>query len=236
MFNQMVAMGDYYASGRPVYVNPEIIVSDISSKIPLCENDIILDVGCGTGLLTTILARLCKYVHALDPARMALARLEKNCEEKWIHNVAIHEGMATDLPFADQTFDKVIMYAVIHYLGEKKMEKCIRELIRVCKTGGYVFVGEIPEKRAKEEFDLRVRTNEELRILEEFGINRKQYDRLFKETVSAQGNDKNHSFRIDGNFLIEIAEKEGCTAEIYKQDIRQPFSLTRRDLVIHRLA
>lgn len=231
MFEQMVEMGDYFSSGRPVYVEPEIVIKDICSKIPLGRDDIILDVGCGTGLLTIPLALKCKYVYALDAGKKVLEKLQENCEKSGLSNVAFCEGLATDLPFEDKFFDRVIMYAVIHYLeNERQIEKCIRELIRVCKAGGYILIAEIPEKKAKEEFDSREKTSEELKILEDFKNNRKQYDKLYKEKVVVKSD--NNDLTIDGNILVKIAQKEGYSAKIYKQDIRQPFSLTRRDLVI----
>lgn len=231
MFEQMIEMGDYFSSGRPVYVEPKIIIKDICSKIPLSRYDVVLDVGCGTGLLTIPLAQKCKYVYALDAGKKILETLEENCKKRGLSNVAFCEGLTTDLPFEDKFFDRVIMYAVIHYLeNEKQIEKCIRELIRVCKAGGYILVAEIPEKKAKEEFGSREKTSEELKILENFQNNRKQYDKLFKEKVVVKND--NNDLTIDGDVLVDIAQKEGCSAKIYRQNVRQPFSLTRRDLVI----
>ena len=75
MFEQMVAMGAYYSSGRPIYVEPRIIIDDICSKIPLSKDDIILDVGCGTGLLTIPFAKKCKHVYALDAGEKVIEKL-----------------------------------------------------------------------------------------------------------------------------------------------------------------
>jgi len=232
MFEQMVKMGDYFSSGRPVYVSPEIIVNDICSKMPLKKNDIILDVGCGSGLLTIPFAQKCKYVYGLDAGKKVLEKAKENSKAMKISNIAFCMGLATELPFKDKLFDKVIMYAVMHYLENiQQIERCIRELIRVCKKKGHILIAEIPEKKAKEEFESREKTREELKILEEFKSNRGQYDKLFKEKVSTKPGA--NTLIIDRNILIKIAEKEGRAAKMYKQDIRQPFSLTRRDLVIY---
>lgn len=235
LFEQMVEMGDYYSSGRPVYVEPEIIINDICSKIPLSKKDVILDVGCGTGVVTTLLAQKCKYVHALDPGKKVIYCLKENCKRKDISNISFYRGVATYLPFKDQSFDNVIMYTVMHYLeNNEQIERCMKELIRVCKRNGYVLIAEIPEKMAKEEFDSRQKTPEELKILDEFNKNRKHYDKLLQEKVSVKVSGGGRNQVIDGNFLIEMAQKSGCSAKICKQDIRQPFSLTRRDLVIKK--
>jgi ubiquinone/menaquinone biosynthesis C-methylase UbiE len=232
MFEQMVKMGDYFASGRPVYVSPEIIVNDVCSKIPLEKNDIVLDVGCGSGLLTIPFAQKCKYVYGLDAGGKVLEKAKENCRVMKLCNIAFCRGLATELPFKDKLFDKVIIYAVMHYLENmQQVERCIRELIRVCKKEGHILIAEIPEKKTKEEFESRKKTSEELKILEEFESNREQYDKLFKEKVSIKLGA--NTLTLDTNILIKIAEKEGRAAKMYKQDIRQPFSLTRRDLVIY---
>ena len=139
------------------------------------------------------------------------------------------------MPFDDCFFDKIIMYSVIQYLeNNKQREKCIRDLIRVCKPNGYILVADIPEKKAKEEFESRVKTREESKILAQFNANRKEFDKLFEEKIVVSF-DNHDQYYVDGNLLVEVAHKEGCSAKICKQDIRQPFSLTRRDLVICRL-
>lgn len=231
MFEQMIEMGNYFSSGRPVYVNPKLIIKDICSKIPLNKNDTVLDVGCGTGLLAIPLAQRCKQVYALDAGQRLLDKAKENGKKMKVTNVSFLKGRATNLPFQDNFFDKVIMYSVIHYLeNEREIRKCVQELIRVCKSKGYILIGDIPEKKAKEEFNTRKMTNRELKILEEFKRKRKQYDELFEEKVTIKP--ARNKLTIDRNFLIKIAQKEGRLAKIYKQDIRQPFSLTRRDLVI----
>ena len=90
MFDKMVELGDYYSSGRVVYVYPEIIINDICSKVPVQKNDVILDVGCGTGLVTIPLAQKCKHVYAVDASEKVLMSLKLNCKKEKITNVEFH--------------------------------------------------------------------------------------------------------------------------------------------------
>jgi SAM-dependent methyltransferase len=96
----------------------------------------LLDVGTGTGGSVAIpAARRGAKVVGLDlaPALFEHARrraAEAGVEIEWV------EGDAQDLPFADESFDRVVstfgaMFAPDH-------ERAVRELVRVCRAGGRV--------------------------------------------------------------------------------------------------
>ena len=57
------------------------------------------------------------------------------------HSVLV--GEATDLPFKDNSFDKVICYGVYLYFDDKDYAKrATKELLRVAKKG--ILIGELP--------------------------------------------------------------------------------------------
>jgi len=74
VYNQMIEMGYYYDSGRPVRVDSNIIKEDILSKLPIKKEDVVLDVGCGTGWITIPLSKHCKFIHALDAGSKVIER------------------------------------------------------------------------------------------------------------------------------------------------------------------
>ncbi|MBI3601358.1 MAG: methyltransferase domain-containing protein [Candidatus Omnitrophica bacterium] len=231
MFNQMVTMGSYYGSGRPVPVAPEVIIEDICSKIPLLKSDVLLDVGCGTGVVTIPLSKRCKSIYALDAAEKVLEMAKQRCRQENVTNVAYYQGSALHLPFEDNSFDHVLMYAVIHYLeNEQQVYQCVGELVRVCKAGGRVLITEIPDECVRHEFDQRTKTPQEQQILDAFQSNRGEYDRLFKEYVKKFPNP--NSLVLDCERIVKEGVRLGCEGNVCRQDIRQPFSLTRRDVLL----
>ena len=230
MFDQMVAMGQYYASGRPVYVTPTIIVEDVLTKLPVGGNDIVLDVGCGTGIVTSVLAEHCRAIVALDAGAQVVEVAREAARAKGVGNVTYCRGNALALPFRENAFDHVLMYAVIHYLEDKaQVHQCVAELVRVCKPGGSILIAEVPDAGARHEFDQRPKTLEEESILEQFNLNRSEYDRLFTTYVSAPAGPTS---LLDCNEIVAHSVVLGCEGGIYLQDIRQPFSLTRRDVLL----
>src|SRR5580698_11213295 len=98
LFDQMVAMGPYYASARPVIVDPAIIIEDILTKLPISTNDVLLDVGCGTGIITIPLSKYCRAIHALDAGKQVLETARRRCQEERVTNVIHYLGSALQLP------------------------------------------------------------------------------------------------------------------------------------------
>lgn len=231
LFNQMTAMGAYYDSGRPIAVDPDIIIKDVLSKLKVSREDIILDVGCGTGVVTFPLARHCAFVHALDAGAKVIEKARERAKQENIKNIAYYQGSALALPFERDSFDHVLMYAVIHYLeNEAQVSQCVAELVRVCKPGGRILIAEIPDHRVRLEFEKRAKTPQEARMLEHYKNNRAEYDRLAKEHVRVVTG--TNSLVLDCQRICAEGVKLGCRSEVLLQDIRQPFSLTRRDVLL----
>ncbi len=98
----------------------------------------ILDVACGTGILTLRLAKLVPEgaVVGVDfsPGMIAQARAKQVPEG---FNVSFIEGNAEDLPFPDNSFDYVVNSFAFHFFPNP--EKAVQEMHRVLKDGGRAF-------------------------------------------------------------------------------------------------
>ena len=102
----------------------------------------VLDLGCGTGRFTGVLAELTHgRVKALDASRELLAMAPT------IANVEYLEGSATSLPFSDEVFDLVWICLVLGALRGKDLENACREVLRVTRPGGLLFLVENTSNR-----------------------------------------------------------------------------------------
>jgi ubiquinone/menaquinone biosynthesis C-methylase UbiE len=101
-----------------------------------------LEIGAGTGYFTLNLLRAGVIGNAVatDISPNMLAALAQSAESLGL-DVSTKACDATDLPFADQSFDLVFGHAVLHHLPD--LEACFCEFRRVLKPNGtLVFCGE----------------------------------------------------------------------------------------------
>jgi SAM-dependent methyltransferase len=91
----------------------------------------ILDVGCGCGWSS--------YAFALAGYRATGIDLNAAAfEPPATPDLTLQEASATDLPFADDTFDIVATYQCIEHVPDP--EAALREMARVCRPGGFVCI------------------------------------------------------------------------------------------------
>jgi SAM-dependent methyltransferase len=92
-----------------------------------------LDVGCGPGALTRVLAEALgpAAVAAVDPSPQFAAA----CRER-VPGADVREGAAEALPFADATFDAVLSQLVLNFMSDAPAGA--REMRRVARPGAVV--------------------------------------------------------------------------------------------------
>lgn len=97
----------------------------------------VLDVGCGTGTLASIIkgSHPAVDVVGLDPDPKALARARKKAARAGL-SITFDEGFSDHLPYADGSFDRVFSSLMFHHVPTKQKPNMLREVRRVLKPGG----------------------------------------------------------------------------------------------------
>ncbi len=99
----------------------------------------ILDVSCGTGLVTVPLAKLVSPGGAVTGVDISDGMIEKAWAEKkrrLIENISFQQSDAEALSFDDNSFDVAICSLGLMYFPDP--QKALKEMLRVVKPGGRV--------------------------------------------------------------------------------------------------
>jgi SAM-dependent methyltransferase len=105
---------------------------------PLLRKDsLVLDAGCGDGKMAEALARLSEVV-GCDFSREALLKLRNQRDNEL--DVNLVECDITRTPFSEEKFDLVSCVHALSHLHAEDRSKATREISRVVKRGGHVFV------------------------------------------------------------------------------------------------
>jgi ubiquinone/menaquinone biosynthesis C-methylase UbiE len=99
------------------------------------QGEIILDVGCGTGVFTLDILSFGSRVIGLDISRPMVLRA---CHKAKKYPFSGIVGDMMSLPFADDSFDKVVSMTAIEFV--KDAQRAVKELFRVTRRGGRIVV------------------------------------------------------------------------------------------------
>ncbi len=100
-------------------------------------DDRVLDIGCGTGNLTLLVAK--RYptasVVGLDPDPAALDRARSKAAKGKL-TPTFDQGFAEELPYPDRSVDIVLCSLALHHVDKEHRIQSLREIARVLRPGG----------------------------------------------------------------------------------------------------
>jgi ubiquinone/menaquinone biosynthesis C-methylase UbiE/DNA-binding transcriptional ArsR family regulator len=102
-------------------------------------DDVVGDLGCGTGQVSAALAPFVTRVIAVDTSAAMLQAAKKRLAG--LDNIDLRRGELEALPIDDQRLDVAVLMLVLHHTPEP--EKALSEASRVLRPGGRVIVGDM---------------------------------------------------------------------------------------------
>lgn len=103
-------------------------------------DDLVVDLGAGTGLITLALASYVDSVAAVDISPKMLERLEWHADADGVGNVRTVEGDLRSLPLEDCSATLAVSNYAFHHLEDPDKELALSEARRVLVPGGRLVV------------------------------------------------------------------------------------------------
>lgn len=116
-------------------------IKEVLSFAEVSEQDIIADVGCGTGTFTIECAKKGSQAYGLDFSRNGLYIAKRASKEAGISDrVDFIESSAEALAMKENSVNKVICADLVEHLYSSQFEALLTELVRITKIGGTVII------------------------------------------------------------------------------------------------
>ena len=106
-----------------------------ATKACLKPDDIILDVGCGTGSLALELSTCVSEVHAIDLSREMIKIANQKAADEGVGNVTFHNTTIESVSFKSETFNAICAYNVLHLVDDRSA--ALNTILDLLKPGGF---------------------------------------------------------------------------------------------------
>ncbi len=118
---------------REQLIPPEVLIN----QMPIEKDQILLDVGAGTGFFTIPMAEITtNKVYALDPDGRMLGVIEEKAKDKGLTNIELIQGYLEDLKLVFESVDFVMASLILHEVPS--LTTALSNIKDVLKVGGHL--------------------------------------------------------------------------------------------------
>ena len=143
-YRQHAASDDIHRlSGRTIPKLTAFVNTAIAETLDIRPGEKLVDIGCGDGSLLAQLVKNGVDCVGIAPTQEEVDRLR--AQYAGIDGLTFERGLAQDVGLSDQVADVVICNGVLILLDSwKDGRRALREMYRIVRPGGRVWVGEVP--------------------------------------------------------------------------------------------
>ncbi|MDY6857431.1 MAG: class I SAM-dependent methyltransferase [Thermodesulfobacteriota bacterium] len=134
---------DQYDHEHEKFRNFDEEVAKISQALWLSKESTILDIGCGTGSLTTRFSNICKHVYAADSSEAMVKVLKSKMEKQNISNITAIQAGLLSYEHSGEKLDAIVSNICLHHLPDFWKQIALNRLNAMLKPGGKFFLCDV---------------------------------------------------------------------------------------------
>ena len=148
---------DFAATGRAIMDELGFLhtYAEICRHLSFSSEDVLLDVGCGTGLFALAISPQVSRIDCIDLSPNMVGRAQKNLNG--IENVSVWRASILETSASPGSYEKCLAYSVIQYLQDmNELESALAEIYRILKPKGVALVAGIPDAKRKRAYEKKI--------------------------------------------------------------------------------
>lgn len=131
---------DIFTKNGKVFLEPHSDMERLAKLFKKNNVHTILDLGCGTGRHLIFFANKNFNMYGLDGSPKGIEIAEEWLSEEGIRVEIVCCKIEHNFPYEDNYFDTIISINVIHHNLIEDVLKTVKEIERVLRKGGYIFI------------------------------------------------------------------------------------------------
>ena len=115
----------------------------IVTALKLSKDSTVLDIGCGTGGLSTHFANACRHVYSVDISGEMISILEGKIKTHGIKNISTAQAGFLTYNHKGESPDAVVANMTLHHLPDFWKQIALCRLYDILKPGGSLFLADV---------------------------------------------------------------------------------------------
>ena len=156
-YDKSVGLSD--ENGTYPFAGYKAVLNEIYNRVLSCSKKAVLDIGCGTGTLTTKLYERGFRIFGQDFSERMIELAQEKMPQARLYQGDFSQGLADDLK--QNKYDTIIATYSLHHLSDSKKVSFIEDLLPLLNEGGYIYIGDVAFGTRSELEQCRVQAGDE---------------------------------------------------------------------------